>query len=111
MRQILLPALGAAAILGLATAAAAAAPPGPHDSRYEPTAPPSLHGPTPGEQAGMHTGLANTNGSSSVGYDRYGAHADGFPKIRLADDSGFEGRAWRRYHREDRAWNNQHRGS
>jgi hypothetical protein len=84
MRQILLPALGAAAILGLATAAAAQ-PAGPYDSRFEPTAPPSLHGPSPGEQAGMHTGLANTNGSSSVAYDRDGAHADGFPKIRLAD--------------------------
>jgi hypothetical protein len=94
MRKIFLPLLGGAA--AMLCASAAMAQPGGY---YEDTSPPSWNGPSPGEQHDMHTGAANTNGSSSIAYDRYGAHADGFPKIRLAENSSFEGRTWRRDHR------------
>jgi len=78
--------LGAGALM--LAAPAAMAQPGYPDAGWQ--------APTPGEQHDMHTGSAATNGSSSVAYDRYGAHADGFPKIRLADDgSPLEGRGWR----------------
>jgi hypothetical protein len=96
MRKIWLSMLGAGALM-LAAAAAVAQPAYPDDS-YQP--------PTPLEQHDMHTGSATTNGSSSVAYDRYGAHADGFPKIRLADNGDvIEGRAWRhgrRHHHHHR---------
>ncbi|HEX3700594.1 MAG TPA: hypothetical protein VHV27_07965 [Phenylobacterium sp.] len=88
MRKILLPLLGAGALM-LGVPAAVAQPDG---YGYQT---PSQGGPSPGDQHDMHTGAANTNGSSSVAYDRYGAHADGFPKIRLADTGDIEGRAWR----------------
>ena len=94
MQKMTLPILGAASLMLTATAVMAQ----PQDPDYTPTAPPTRLGPSPGEQHDMHTGAANTNGSSSVAYDRYGAHADGFPKIRLAENGGFEGRNWRYNH-------------
>jgi hypothetical protein len=86
MRNIRLSMLGAAALM--LAAPAALAQPGYPDDAWQP--------PTPLEQHDMHTGSATTNGSSSVAYDRYGAHADGFPRIRLGDyGESFEGRGWR----------------
>ena len=80
MRKLLLPVLGAGALTLAAPAAFA-------QSIY---APPARFGdpPSPAAQRDMHQGAPETNGSSSVAWDRYGAHADGFPNIRLANAGG-----------------------
>jgi len=80
MRNIMLAVMGAAALTATAPAALA-------QSVY---APPASFGdpPSPAAQRDMHQGAPETNGSSSVAWDRDGAHADGFPDIRLSNVHG-----------------------
>ena len=98
MRKSWLMAASGAALM-LAGTAAVAQPGDEYSGR-------AFRGPTPYEQNQMHTGSSATNGSSSVALDRDGPHADGFPKIRLADmGSPFHERrhhGWRhRHHASD----------
>jgi hypothetical protein len=49
-------------------------------------------GPTPKEQAGMHTGTTTTNGSAVIVHDQNGTHPEGYPGMavrnRTTGDSG-----------------------